>query len=347
MSMDADFHQVIARVLAVDHLRLHAAAGAWDAVAGAGTAEHDRLAGAAADIGAERGEGLAELADRMRGHAGWAGDAGAMAARAARRLAAAAEAAARAIERTLALRVAYAEVAESGDEGVPSAGERTLRRGERAWLTAEAVTVVRTLDGDFGRVTGDTAPPAPERGRHRDVARPGEGDPVGAVPAPEGGVDVLAPERLSVLGPEAGDFEGWVRSPGTGHLVDPVTGREYDPGTSRWVDPITGAPFGEPTTSGQRFAGTGLGPGPPAAGVGLGRLGGLYGGVLPPSLIRPEGPTRIGLIRRADANLSRRATMARQLAMREAASRRLANESARAWRTTPGAAGARRGVLGA
>ncbi|TDC04389.1 hypothetical protein E1265_36005, partial [Streptomyces sp. 8K308] len=338
MSMDANFHSVIDRILSVDHLRLHAAASAWEGLADAGTAEHDRLAAAAADVAAEPGEGLAELGDRIRGAAGWAGDAGAMAARVAGQLTTAAGAAARATERAIDLRARYDQVAESGDDAEGSVGERMRRMSERAVLTAEAVTVLQQLDADIGRVTGDTAPPAPESGGHllvseersvdrttdrattgdartadratadhaatrrdadrqpadraaeREPDRAPEKEPglVPGQPAPDGFAHVLTPDRLSVLGPEGGEFEGWVRSPGTGHLVDPATGREFDPVTSRWVDPVTGLPFGEPATTTRPFAGIGVGPGALAAGVGLGlaglgralpglgRLGGLY-----------------------------------------------------------------------
>uniref|UniRef100_UPI001D13082D hypothetical protein n=1 Tax=Streptomyces otsuchiensis TaxID=2681388 RepID=UPI001D13082D len=64
-----------------------------------------------------------------------------------------------------------------------------------------------------------------------------------------------------VLGPERGDFAGWVESPATGYLTDPATGREFDSVSGRWIDPVTGRPFGEVTEYASRLSGIGAGPG--------------------------------------------------------------------------------------
>ena len=136
---------------------------------------------------------------------------------------------------------------------------------------------------------------------------------------------------LSVLGPESGEFSGWVQSPNTGYWVDPATGREFDPVTSRWIDPVTGLPFGEATEYATRLSGLGNGPGAMATGIGLTGLGaggvaiggtaglaGLYGGVLPPSVAH-QGPAQQQVLQEAQRNMQRRAAVATRFAMREAA----------------------------
>jgi hypothetical protein len=147
----------------------------------------------------------------------------------------------------------------------------------------------------------------------------------------------------SVLGPEAGDFAGWVQSPSTGHLVDPATGREFDPASGRWIDPVTGRPFGEVTEYATRLSGLAAGPGAiasagglatvsagglPGAGAagpggaagmaGMAGLAGLYGGMIPPSIAN-AGAARQQVMGQAARTMGRRARVAANFALHEAA----------------------------
>ncbi|TDC72957.1 hypothetical protein [Streptomyces hainanensis] len=312
MATDEEFMAVIGRILSAQHVTIHAVAQAWTALATAGTAERDRLANAATNAEAERGAGLAELADRLGSTAAWADGASTVAQRVAGQLHAAGEASARATERALTLLVAYeaAQVdlpADAISPAMVSAAGRGEEEQER--LLAEARSVLEQLGQDVRRVTGGDAPAAPERGgtvtadasrqsapRDGDqripsddrpgTRRPGpaaddgdnmiEGSPPAADARPGGGE---YPSYLSVLGSEDGEFGGWVQSPNTGFLVDPATGREFDPGSGRWIDPVTGLPFGESTEYATRLSGLGGGPGATATGIGLAALGGGVGAV--------------------------------------------------------------------
>ncbi|RKN43035.1 hypothetical protein [Streptomyces hoynatensis] len=369
MAKDEEFMAVINRILSAEHVSIHASADGWLALATAGTAERDRLAGVAGEAEAEPGVGLAELADRLRGTAGWAEGASALAHRIAGQLRLAGTASARATERALALLFAYeeAEVELRGDEAISPAMVSAALRGEEEQerLLAEARSLLDELSNEFAKVTGGEPPPSPERGvpvqadvTVRDVPRsdrraedpsaaqrpgspagPAAGDPnaerdglIAGTPPP-GIVQTLGgdqPSNLSVLGPDSGEFSGWVQSPNTGYLVDPATGREFDPASARWIDPVTGLPFGEATEYATRLSGLGTGPGAMATGVGLAPLGGggavgggsglagLYGGVLPPSVAHP-GPAQSQVLREAQRNLRQRAAVAGRFAMREAA----------------------------
>ncbi|MDT0343955.1 hypothetical protein [Streptomyces litchfieldiae] len=310
MTTDDDFMAVIDRILSAQHVMIHAAAGAWYALAGAGTAERDRLAGAAADAEAEPGVGLIELADRIKGTASWAEGASAVAQQIAGQLQAAGEASARAAERALALLVEYeaAAVDMPADDAIdPTMVSAAIRKQEeRDRLLAEARSVLDQLSSDVGRVTGGQAPPSPEgdrtgggnnslesvprsadrngttdsttrSDRNGSPDRPTRGDRdnmIEGTPPPNSTTpDGDYPSYLSVLGPENEEFGGWVQSPNTGYLVDPATGREFDPGSGRWIDPVTGLPFGESTEYATRLSGLGTGPGAMATGVGLAAIG--------------------------------------------------------------------------
>ncbi|WP_129837666.1 hypothetical protein [Streptomyces sp. RFCAC02] len=377
MATEEEFRAVIDRILSAEHVMIHAAAGAWLALAWAGSAEGDRLAAAASGAEAEPGVGLVELADRLNGTASWAQGASDVAQRIAGQLQAAGEASARATERALALVVEYeaAAVELPADEALDPDRVSAALRGqeEQERLLAEARSVLGELGQEFDQVTGGDAPPAPERtgttegnslesvprssaadsttGNREVSAKPaarsdrddGRDTMIDGTPPPTVvrtlGEDSVAPASsdayppyLSVLGPENGEFSGWVQSPNTGHLVDPATGREFDPDSGRWIDPVTGLPFGESTEYATRLSGLGAGPGAVATGVGLaaigaggpgaagggGGLAGLYGGVLPPSVATP-GPARQQVIREAQRVLGRRAEVASRFAMREAA----------------------------
>ena len=133
-----------------------------------------------------------------------------------------------------------------------------------------------------------------------------------------------------VVGPEGGDFAGWVRDPDTGYLVDPATGQEYDPVTGRFVDPVTGKPFGDvrqyvsrleglPGTSGpagllaDRPGGIGLMP----TGGGLAPSPNLFGGAVPPSLFM-SNPAVAQLRATARNSMAAKAYAANELALSEA-----------------------------
>ncbi|MDT0318815.1 hypothetical protein [Streptomyces millisiae] len=364
MATDEEFMAVIARILSAQHVSIHAVAEAWTALAAAGTTERDRLANAAANAEAERGAGLAELADRLGGTAAWAEGASAVAQQVAGQLRTAGEAAARATERALTLLVEYeaAQVDLPADAISPAMVSAAMRgEAEQERLLAEARGVLEQLSQDVSRVTGGDAPAAPERSgtvradATRETAARSDAQRATADDRPESErsgptaadrdnmieghppspnaqtTDGQYPSYLSVLGPEAGEFDGWVQSPNTGYLVDPATGREFDPGSGRWIDPVTGLPFGESTEYATRLSGLGTGPSAMATGIGLaalgggagavgggGGLGGLYGGVLPPSVAHP-GPAQQQVIREAQRNLGQRAAVAQRFAMREAA----------------------------
>ena len=132
----------------------------------------------------------------------------------------------------------------------------------------------------------------------------------------------------SVVGPNGGDFAGWVKDPRTGYLIDPSTGQEYDPTSARWVDPVTGKPFGDLTQYSSRLEGLSGGvPGQLALGGGGGNVsvdplfsgGGtpLFGGTIPPSL-NPTNPAYTQLAQTASNSMAAKAYAANSLAIKEA-----------------------------
>lgn len=140
----------------------------------------------------------------------------------------------------------------------------------------------------------------------------------------------------SVVGPQGGDFAGWVRDPRDGTLIDPASGQQFDPTTGRWIDPVTGRPYGDVQQYASRLEGLsggvpGLQLGGPGS-VALGPLGGggvpggavpglappLFGGTVPPSL-NPVNPANARLSQQAANSMAAKAFAARQLAAREAA----------------------------
>jgi hypothetical protein len=189
---------------------------------------------------------------------------------------------------------------------------------------------------DGGAVGGGGVAGGPAAGSAVGGPAAAQPSPAAVDPAP---ADYAAPNgsqigagtypHASVLGPEQGDFAGWVQSPNTGFLVDPATGREFDPATSRWIDPVTGQPFGEVTEYATRLSGLADGPGALAtrdagtltAGAtvaGTAGLAALYGGIMPPS-VGPTGPARGQVASQAMRNLNRNARVATRFAMQEAA----------------------------
>jgi hypothetical protein len=137
----------------------------------------------------------------------------------------------------------------------------------------------------------------------------------------------------SVVGPDGGDFAGWVRDPRTGFLIDPETGQEFDPVTGRWIDPVTGKPFGDVVQYATRMeglnggvntgtgllagGGTGVGLSPLLSGSGGTGLAGLFGGILPPSLAATN-PAASQLRQTATDSMAAKAYAAQQLALKEA-----------------------------
>ncbi|WP_143662626.1 hypothetical protein [Streptomyces sp. CB03238] len=338
--MSDDFEQTVQIVHSADHLAIRAAAGAWIALAAAAQQGQDQLRGAAQRTTQEKGEGLAELATRLEALSSWGGGASDVAMAIGRQLQTAGDATAVAAERVISLQVEY----EKQSQGAQSDAGTGRQEQERQLLGEEARKVLRTLDSEYGRVTGGGAPTAPDVGAASADGGDGRGTADAARPAAAGtsadGPSVAAPNgsevgagaypHASVVGPEGGEFAGWVTSPSTGFLVDPVTGREFDPVTGRWIDPVTGRPFGAVTEYATRLSGLGDGPGALAlvTGVGLvatggagvtnGGLGSLYGGVVPPG-VGAAGPTSGQVSQQALRNLAHRAEVANRFAQREAA----------------------------
>jgi hypothetical protein len=188
-------------------------------------------------------------------------------------------------------------------------------------LTSQINAEISKMGTAFGAVQPSAPAAVPTSG--------GGGGDAGGAPAASGapmgqaanGVSV-APGHYpgsSVLGPEQGDFAGWVIDPRTGFLIDPTTGREYDPATGHWIDPVTGKPFGEVDRYATHLEGLGSTPVPTTLGVGTGvNIAGLYNGVTPPSLL-PGNPAGGVLAQQATQGLAGKAYLAQRLAMREAA----------------------------
>ncbi|MFD9888500.1 hypothetical protein ACFWY9_04120 [Amycolatopsis sp. NPDC059027] len=116
-------------------------------------------------------------------------------------------------------------------------------------------------------------------------------------------------------GSPPGDFDGWVRDPRTGYLIDPVSGQEYSPQDARYVDPVTGKPFGDVDRYASRLEG--LSGGAPLTG-GVPLAGGasrapLFGGGVPPSL-DPANPAAAQLQQAAAQAMAAKAAAARGFA---------------------------------
>ncbi|MDT0305675.1 hypothetical protein RM780_01685 [Streptomyces sp. DSM 44917] len=382
MTTDQDFQATIGKILSARHLSMRAASGAWLALAVTADRESGALSGSAAEASGQRGAGLLQLADRMEETSGWATGAGRVAREISRQLGRAGEQAARASENALRLQAEFDEVTDrtNGLLAVQDVGMAAVRATQRASeekraLTDEARNLLETLGQAFAEVIGAEVPTAPASGgggadaggtalataaagtagagtaaataRTGGAARTGPGGPADRVPAPNGSrVGAGDYPGSSVLGPDQGDFAGWVRSPNTGFLVDPATGREFDPVTGRWIDPVTGQPFGEVTEYAARLAGLGSGPGALASGLGLtggvapaalaatggaGSLAALYGGLVPPS-VGHTGPARGQMVDQATRNLGQRARVATRFALHEAA------QGGRPFTPPPGAA---------
>ncbi len=347
------FHSTIDALLSPNEYRMRAAAGAWTALAGAATQSNDRLRSISEDATAEPGVGLVDLAERLDRVGGWGADAGAVALTIARQLQVAGDGTAQIAEAALDLEREYAAQEEARDAKAEDAANHgwiradqgvAMHSGRMAQLADRADGYLDELNSLYAMVTGGNAPAAPEVGsasggapgggapRAAGAGADGLAQPASYVGAPNGSqVGAGSYPHSSIVGPESGDFAGWVRSPGTGYLVDPATGREFDTVSGRWIDPVTGRPFGEVTEYATRLAGLGGGPGPLAgpAGVGLAAVGGggggpqavfggLYGGTVPPGIAH-AGPARQQVARQAAQHLGRRADVAARYAAREAA----------------------------
>ncbi|PCG82467.1 hypothetical protein CIB93_30030, partial [Streptomyces sp. WZ.A104] len=333
--MADDFRETVRTVYSPSEYGMRAAAGAWLALAGAATRSKDTLRGIAGDAEAEPGVGLLELADRLTAVGGWGDGASAVAAAIAGQLQTAADSTSATVERVMELEDRYDEQERLRNEKtqadvMTAASMHQDRMGE---LTDAARKELAALDAVYARVTGGNAPAAP------DVGSAGGGGPTrtygggaGGPGAEAGGgaqqaAYATAPNGSrvgmgdypysGVIGPDGGDFAGWVRSPNTGFLVDPATGREFDPSSGRWIDPVTGRPFGEVTEYATRLAGlnggpTGLVGGPGlaptalAGGAGAAVFAGMYGGAMPPSIAH-AGPAQGQVARQAAHQLDRRA----------------------------------------
>lgn len=361
MSQSSEFYNSIGKIFSANAYAMKAAAGAWIALAGASEESKSALNGIADDTAAEPGVGLAELADRIGGIGGWGEGAAYLAQSISHQLQSAGDASSRSAERAESLKLEFERVEQARSEKADDAssmqganaiqadkamGQQDQRLQE---LRDEAAGELDALDGEFGKVVGGSAPSAPEvnaaggggissgggglagAGGGGSVAA-GAGGPV--VTAANGaGVGVGAYPYSSVVGPEGGDFAGWVQSPNSGFLVDPASGREFDPVSGRWIDPVTGRPFGEVTDYATRLSGLGGGPGglAGAGGVGLAATGGgiaggpggagfagMYGGVIPPSVAH-AGTAQPHMAQRAAGNLAHKAEVANRFAAREAA----------------------------
>ncbi|RMI27795.1 hypothetical protein EBN88_28870, partial [Streptomyces triticirhizae] len=345
---DSAFRDAVDRIRSSDYISIFAAAGAWIALANSAGAESGALSGTARRAAGEPGVGLLRLADRLQATSSWAEGAATVAREIADQLQRAAERSARASEKAARLDVEFDEWRQwqlERNEQLPDGmGVRTANveaEEQKERLAAEARRELEALGEEFARVIGGTAPPAPEGGAGpgaTPVAAGGggmagvagvAGGSFGPMTFHEAGGGVAGRAQVApngavigtewhpsahVLGPEGGDFAGWVRSPSTGFLVDPATGREFDPVAGRWIDPVTGEPFGEVTEYATRLSGLGAGPGAIATAGGLtgaATIAGLYGGAVPPS-IGPTGPQQ------ALRNLGLRSRAATRFALHEA-----------------------------
>jgi hypothetical protein len=371
---DASFLDTLLRIYSAQHQSMKAAAGAWTALAHAASEESSALSGTGTEAAGEEGVGLLELADRLQATSSWADGAGGVAQRIADQLNRSADRSAQATERAMTLEQEYVDTEEwrfernaSLPDGPAISQTNQYAEQEKERMRQEAQQELEALGSEFAQVIGGDAPAAPEGGAGSGAAPVAGGvdggGSVGGGPGATGTTgaaayaDYEAPNGSaigagsypysSVLGPEHGDFAGWVQSPTTGYLVDPATGREFDPVAGRWIDPVTGQPFGEVTEYATRLSGLGAGPGAIASTGGLAGaaavggavggaagLAGLYGGVMPPS-VGHTGPARPQVMRQAVQNLGRRAAVASRFAQHEAA------QGGRPFRPPPGASASR------
>lgn len=355
-STDAEFYGTVTDIRSARHYQIAAASGAWLLLAQAAQGENTAMGGIAANVEAEPGVGLLQLADRVHGTAGWLEGAGSVAQQIAEQLVRAGMHAAEAQWNAEDVKGRYDELAESHRERMAvttdSALSTVAAHGEEAKrrLVNEAQGILNDLGSQFAHVIGGDAPAAPGGGGGGGgggfgasaggaggmgaAAAAGFAGGAGAAMAGGGGhyqaangatVGMGEYPHSRVLGPERGDFAGWVESPTTGFLTDPATGREFDTVTGRWIDPITGRPFGEVTEYASRLSGLGAGPGAvvgitggaAALGASAG-MAGMYGGTMPPS-IGNTGPARGQMAGQAARNMSHRAGVASRFAMGEAA----------------------------
>lgn len=358
MSQSSEFYNSVGKILSANAHAMKAAAGAWIALAGASDESKSALNGIADDTAAEPGVGLAELADRIGSIGGWGEGAAHLAQSISHQLQSAGDASSRSAERAESLKLEFERVEQARAEkaedastmqggNVIQADKAMSQQDQRLQeLRDEAAGELDALDGEFGKVVGGSAPSAPEVNAAGGGGTPGGGAGAGgggSVGAAAGGSVVTAANGAgigagaypysSVVGPEGGDFAGWVQSPNSGFLVDPASGREFDPVSGRWIDPVTGRPFGEVTDYATRLSGLGGGPGglAGAGGVGLVATGGgiaggagaagfagMYGGVIPPSVAH-AGTAQPHMAQRAAGNLAHKAEVANRFAAREAA----------------------------
>ncbi|NJQ15715.1 hypothetical protein [Streptomyces bohaiensis] len=352
MTTDEEFQQRIRVIRSARHYRIAASSGAWLLLAQAALGENTEMGGISANVSAEHGVGLLSLAERIDGASAWLSDAGNVAQTIAEQLVRAGNSAAEALWRGEEVQGRYDEAAADLKERMQHADGMVLASisengiSRKQELIDEAQGIVDELSAEFALVVGGEAPAAPGGGGAAGggapsaggVAGGGVGGAVGHAGGTAAGVADFAAGNGSVigmgeyphgrvLGPERGDFAGWVQNPTTGFLTDPATGREFDSVAGRWIDPVTGRPFGEVTEYASRLSGLGGGPGAVAgisggtALVGAGAAGGLaglYGGTVPPSVAQ-AGPMRGQTTGQAMRNLSHRAGVAGRFAAAEAA----------------------------
>ncbi|WP_129842967.1 hypothetical protein [Streptomyces sp. RFCAC02] len=386
-SPDAAFDSAVNKILSARYYHMQAAAGAWTALAQAAGVESSALTSQAGSTALEPGVGLIALADRIEATGGWAESAGQTAQVIAEQLRSASDSAAAAAERALELDDQYWEVEQwetdrinTLDVGMGVVQTNLVANERKNALKTEALNVLNNLGDDFSRVIGAEPPPAPGGGSGGTgsvgdgITPVASGDTLSAVGS---GVSSTADYQTPngayvgsgtypgsrVVGPEGGDFAGWVQSPSTGNLVDPATGREYDPSTGQWIDPNTGLGFGQAGDQSGRWEGLGTGPGtvpgavpggypgvaspglttpgltpgalPGYSGSGIADLGPWYNGQVPPSIAQ-SGPARSQMTQQALNNMGRRARVANSFAWREAA------QGGRPYTPPPGAAAAGR-----
>ncbi|MDA3647490.1 hypothetical protein LZ318_34050 [Saccharopolyspora indica] len=334
--MGYSFQEAVSLIDSVSYVSIKAAGFAWQGLAAAAGADASRLTGIEGAVLGDPGEGHAELAAGLNRVSGWAGDAGDFAARVGEQLLVAGDVGAAVFANRVELESEYDSIKDRM-AAAPDVGNAAMRDADQLAALTEKINseVARLADAFHGIQPGSPA------------AAPGSGGGGGGAPAivaPGSGGGGAPPLALaangtsvgagdypgsSVLGPEKGDFAGWVTDPRSGHLVDPATGREYDPASNRWIDPVTGKPFGDvahyatnlqgvsggmPTSLG---TGAGVGIGALGTGMGLSALGGLYGGTLPPSLAQHNAASgQLG--QQALRGLANKAHLATRIAVHEA-----------------------------
>jgi hypothetical protein len=369
------FPEAVSLIDSVGHLSIKAAGYSWQGLAEAAGTDTSRLDGIAGRVVGDPGEGHPELASGLNRVSGWAGETGSYSSRVAEQLLHAGDVAASVYANRVSLEQEYNTLKARMDNPTALSGNAEVRDANRmSELTDQINGEISKLGSAFGAVQ-PSAPAAPPTSS-------GGGGDVGGPSAPSGAPMVQAANGVSVapghypgssvLGPESGDFAGWVTDPRTGFLIDPTTGREYDPATGRWIDPVTGKPFGDVDRYATHLEGLGGGSPVPTTTLGLGpgvNISGLYNGVTPPSLL-PGNPAVPVLTQQATQGLAGKAYLAQRLAMREmgqggrpfgmpagattpvtsrtgSTPARLVSERANAWRTKATAADRLSGGAGA